>query len=144
MPFSAKIHRDPDLQHICASGILTLGEVRHQFAVAPSMPGHYPGIPTLIDFRGLRGAETGLADLMSLRDRLAERHGVAGRPFRMALFADNEIAFGIARIFETVCTQSDGVDARVFQSLADTFAFLELLETGLARALLDEPRALRA
>ncbi|NDR57784.1 hypothetical protein [Aliiruegeria sabulilitoris] len=102
------------------------------------MSGFYPGIATLLDFRGMTGTGMGLADIMALRDRLTERHSTQGNPFRIALYADDETAFGIARIFETVCSQSDRMDVCLFGSLSEALGFLGLEGTSLASDLLQE------
>ena len=138
MPFSATIQRDPDLQYVRASGLLTLGELRRQIAAAPGLPGYYPGIPTLVDLRRLRGASLGLADMMGLRDRLIERHGDTPAPLRMALFAESETAFGIARIFETVCADTAVLDVRIFETLGEALGFLDLTVPDIAGLMSDE------
>lgn len=134
MPFASSIRLDPDLHHVRFWGMLTLAETRRQFARAPKLAGFYPGIPTLLDMRGLTGTEMALADLMSLRDRLVERHSRPGQVMKFALLVDNDMAFGIARIFDTLCSQADSLDVGIFHEPGEACAHL-----GLTAAALDTP-----
>lgn len=135
MPFSAKVYRDPDLQHVRFWGEITVADLRGQFAAGPKAPGYYPGISTLADLRGLTGVDINLAGIMSLRDRLIERHIVpGGPPMRIALLADSDTAFGSARVFETICSQSSGLEVEIFRMLPDALAFLDLSEAEFGSA----------
>mgnify|MGYP001824975338 CR=1 FL=1 len=138
MSFSSVVYRSPDLQHVRFFGNLSLEDAREQYLKGPLVIGFYPGIRTLLDFRGMTGTGMGLADIMSLRDRLIERHCSEGKRFRIALFADNETAYGIARIFETVCSQSEMMDVSLFPSLSEALSFLDLEGSSLASELLQE------
>ncbi len=135
MPNSARLHRDPDLHHVCFSGVLTLADTRRQFSRAPGTSGYYVGIPTLVDLRHLTGMDMRLADLMSLRDRLVEAHRSTDDPFKISLLVESETAFGIARIFETVCSQAEGIDARIAGSVSEALAHLDLADSGIAPLL---------
>lgn len=136
MTASSVIYQSPDLQHVRFYGYLSLEDAREQYTKGPLVSGFYHGIPTLLDFRGLTGTGMGLADIMALRDRLIERHSTQDSPFKIALYADDETAFGIARIFETVCSQSDRMNVCLFGSLSEALGFLGLEKTSLASELL--------
>lgn len=131
----ARLHRDPDLHHICFSGVMTLADTRRQISRAPGMPGYYVGIPTLVDLRRMTGMEMHLGDLLSLRDRLVEAHRTRERPFKMSLLVESETAFGIARIFETVCSQTEGLDARIVCNIPEALDHLELTDSGITTFL---------
>lgn len=131
MPTTARLHRDPDLHHVRFSGVLTLADTRRQISRAPGMRGYYVGIPTLVDLRDMTGMEMQLADLLGLRDRLAEAHRGKEDPFRISLLVGNDTAFGIARIFETVCSQAEGLDARIVCSVPEALDHLGLMGSGI-------------
>ncbi len=135
MPFSAHIHRNPDLNHVRFWGMLTLKDARRQFADAAKLPGHYAGLPILFDMRGLTGTEVNLAGLMSLRDRLIERHCADGSVLRIALLVDGDTAFGIARVFDAICSQSDLIDEAIYDSLGAALAHLGIADAELERRL---------
>lgn len=138
MSNSARLHRDPDLHHVCFSGVLTLADTRRQISRAPGTPGYYVGMPTLVDLRKLTGMEMQLGDLLSVRDRLVEAHRIGEHPFKMSLLVESETAFGLARIFETVCSQAEGLDARIVCSVSEALDHLDLTDSGIALLLQQE------
>ncbi len=134
MPHFTTFHRNPNLHHVRFSGVVTLKDTRRQFSRMTKRR-RYAGVPMLVDMRDMTGMDMKLADLLSVRDRLVEVHRASDLPFKVckiSLLVENETAFGDARIFETVFSQAEKLDARIADSVSEALDHLELSESGIA------------
>ena len=119
MPITYRIDRDAWLVRTFAHGVLTDADVLAHKDELAADPAFEPGMNQLSDVRGIERLDVttnGIRQFVAHDARHAERF--AGH--RMAIVANEDVVFGMARMYQTM---SD-VNVGVFRSIEEALAFL--------------------
>jgi hypothetical protein len=120
------VHRTIDTEkgivYTTVSGALTLNEIRADMEHLNTEAGYHPGMPVLVDLRGvvklLTKEETAqLADFIKSNPRTVKRG-------QRALLVGSELAFGMYRMLESLASGS-AVEYRVFRSEQEARIWIE-------------------
>lgn len=124
MPANYKVF--PELGYVLATyeGTITQADVTGMFHAYQADPAFDPALGHLVDLTPMQDAEAGFAEMFNVFSMFARAYEEMGAEMRCAICADNDIRFGLARMFENLAEPSPAVTVRLFDRLDAARAWL--------------------
>ncbi|MFV0358243.1 hypothetical protein [Tropicimonas sp.] len=126
MSHSYSIHPDLDLIVMRYSGHVTLNDLRDGFVASIGDPRYRPGMMELSDFSAADDTDVGFAGVMAIADKVRESYASSAGIVRIAHCAPSDIAYGMARMYQTIMSDEENVAIGLFRSLPEALEFLNL------------------
>ena len=126
MPVTYEIDPSRDLVRTLATGVVTYPDLEQH--LAKEERDDAVGLAEVMD---ARGATTDLTT-DQVRDLVARTHALVrkGRFGALAIVTDNDVAFGMARMYQLLCETTLPVRIEVFRDLEPALAWLRTARSG--------------
>lgn len=111
-------------------GIVTRDDVLTVSRESTGDPAFEVGFDELVDFSAMTGSKVSADDVRALIEAVSQSLDGHGRTWRVAVAAPNDVAFGFARMFELLRSDSPE-EVHVFRSLDEACAFMGLVPDDL-------------
>ncbi len=118
MPVSYEIKADDGYVEARYVGVVTMAEVRTMFETYLGDPDFRTDLTHLVDLSQINADSIGFSEVFALSGMFSRSIAETGRQMRIAIFAPNELTYGLSRMFESLSGPEKGVDARIFNDLA--------------------------
>lgn len=135
MPQSFVLHPDLNLIVMRYSGHVTLDDLRDAFAESVTDPRYRPGMMELGDFSGATETQIGFAEIMAIAERVRMAYRQYPSQILVAHYAPSEIAFGMARMYQTIMNDVENLNLGLFRTIPETLDHLALNTAGMASRL---------
>lgn len=124
MPISYTIFPDQLLTYIHYAGVVDADQVLRAARDHMADPNFSPKATELVDLREITEFDMSYRTMSNMVYRLGKLHEVHGPPAAKLLLADNDLAFSMASLFETIINAAKGPPVHVMRS--ETEALLRL------------------
>ena len=135
MPISYKILPGQMLTYVHYTGVVDADHVVRAAKAYTADPNFAPRATELIDLREIVEFDMSYRTMSNMIYRLGKLHAIYGPPAQELLLADNDVAFGMARMFESIVELADGPPVEVLRSEAETLLRLGRPERSIAELL---------
>ncbi|MBP0481743.1 hypothetical protein [Sagittula salina] len=132
---------------ICVyTGIIDRATIRDHLVDHVADPLHRATMPEISDLRNIEDLQL---DFGSMRGVVREKNDAYRVQKTISVFAPGDVAFGVARIYQSLAEADGGIQVSVFRTEAETLAFhdfaaesiAELLKGCVAREVREQPTA---
>lgn len=135
MPISYKILPGQMITYVHYTGIIDADDVVRAANANAEDPNFAPGAIELIDLREIDEFDMSYRTMSNMIYRLGKQHDLHGPPAEELLLADNDVAFGMARMFESIVELAGGPPVTVVRSEAEALLRLGRPERSVAELL---------
>ena len=117
MPVTYKIH--PDCNLICKtlSGNVTLAELTTLLPAVLADPDLRRGMDTFVSLEDVTDFDFGYRGMAQFCARVIGLNGTGPATNRRAVYAPGDLAFGMARMYQTLFNDTSSIDVQVFRDL---------------------------
>lgn len=117
----------PDGAYVTAiyEGNVETSEVAQVYADYRSDPDFDPARPHYVDLSRLVSSPATFADINATLAMFERGQGALQARLRISFYAPTDLGFGLARMFETLASMSQFIEARVFDNAKDALGWLE-------------------
>jgi hypothetical protein len=126
MPIVFRTSLDLDLVYAHWSGAVTMEEWRRIFLGYLSDANYRPGRTELTDFSDVQSTDAGFKSIWSALNTVNGQVPGLKVHTRTVMIAPDEVMFGLARIYQSLAANSDGISVEVFRTPAEALAALGL------------------
>ena len=126
MPVSYEILEHADVTIVSYSGTVTYDCIRQSFDSYINDPRYEPGRRELADMSGVTGVDMEFEHVNGLLARVTKFYSQQPRITLISIFAPDDLAFGMSRMFQTLSDNDRGIRVSVESEEAAALAWLEL------------------
>ena len=140
MPISYKILPDKKITYVHYTGVIDADDVVRAAKTNAAQPNFAPGMIELIDLREILEFDMSYRTMSNMIYRLGKLHTLHGPPAQELLLAENDVAFGMARMFESIVELAGGPNVHIARSEAEALLRLGRPERSISELLAGPPR----
>ena len=116
-----------NLLHSQYSGVVTGVDLRENMKSIQQHPEFRPGLIRLVDLSAVRAFDYNVSEAVTLSEEVGQHYRDDER-IRCAYLAPSSLAFGMARMFESLLSQHTRMDIGVFRTEDGARQFLEVFD----------------
>ncbi len=135
MPIAYAISHELDLVYARYWATVTLGDVVANFGTFLADPDYRPGRPELIDLSRVSRIDMDFSEARSLLATVNDQTAPAPVHTRTVIWAPTNASFGMARLYQTLASQADGIEVHVTRDEAEALGLLGLPHNSIAALL---------
>lgn len=139
MPIRYWILEEENLTYARWSGTISVDEIRENFQRYLADPLYRQGRPELVDLLAVTSIDVGIGTMLPLLNMVNAPEFKAASKTRTIVLTRRKAIFGIARMYQLLASNQDGIQVQVFDKEADALAALGRSETTI-EALSDRLR----
>ncbi len=128
LPVTYEILSKPDVVVARYRGAVSLVEAREMFAAYKTGDDFRLSRPHIVDVAEVNASDIGFTEIFSLFGMFEASYRGSGETMRVAIVAQEDLAFGMSRIFENLAEPSDWAEVQMFDTLEAATDWLASLE----------------
>lgn len=132
MPIEYAISIELNLKITRWRGEVDIGEYRDLFAAYLEDENYRLGRPEICDFSAMTNLDADFARIWSVLTMVNAQAGGAHVNTRCVIYAPDDTTYGLARMYQSLAENANGVQVAVFREEAEVLAHLDLPGTSLA------------